>query len=105
MAKANARSTCAIEFTRRAAGTGEKPQDISENQLNEIDMKAMFAIEKHVTDEVLRNVTSEKNSKDMWNYLEQMYIGKYVSNKLNFKKQLFKLEMKEGHDLNKHINL
>ena len=41
----------------------------------------------------------------MWTRLENMYIGKSMSNKLNLKKQLFKLEMKEGHYLNKHINV
>lgn len=46
----------------------------------------------HVTDKVLRNVISEKNANETWNRL------------LNLKKQLFKLEMNEGQDLNKHIN-
>ena len=65
----------------------------------------MSAIEMLVTDEVLRNMISEKNAKDIWNRLEEMYIEKSMSNKLNLKKQLFKLQMKEGQDLNKHINL
>ena len=69
---------------------------MSEGQRNEVDRKAMFAIEMHVTDKVLRNVISEKNANDMWNRLEEMYIENFMSNKLNLKKQLFKLEMKEG---------
>lgn len=59
----------------------------------------------HVTGEVLRNMILEKNAKHMWNRLEEIYIGKSMSNKLNLRKQLFKLEMKEEQDLNKHVNL
>ena len=86
-------------------GLEKKPQDMSEDQWNEIDRKTMSVIKTHVTDKVLRNVLSEKNAKDMWNRLEEMYIGKFMSNKLNLEKQLFKLEMNERQDLNKHINL
>ena len=70
--------------------------------MDEIDRKSMSAIEMHVTDEVLRNVISEKKANDMWNRFEENYIGKSMSNKLNLKKQLFNLKMKEGPDLNKH---
>ena len=78
---------------------------MSEDQWNKINRKAIFAIKMHVTNKVLRNMISEKNANDMWNRLEKMYIGKSMTNKLNLKNQLFKLEMKEGQDLNKHNNL
>ena len=86
-------------------GLEKKPQEMSEDQWNEIDKKAISAIEMHVTDEMLRNLMSKKNAKDMWIRLEEMYIRKSMSNKLNLKKQLCKLEMEEGQDLNKHINV
>ena len=86
-------------------GLEKKPQEISDDQWNEIDKKAMSAIEMHVTDEVLRNLMSENNAKDIWTRLEEMYIGKSMSNKLNLRKQLFKLEMKKGQNLNKNINV
>lgn len=65
----------------------------------------MFVIEMCVVDNVLENVILKKNAKDMRNRLEKIYIRKSMSKRLIIKKQLFKLEMKEGHDLNKHINL
>ena len=69
---------------------------MSDDEWYDIDERAIFAIEMHVTDEVMKNVIPEKNANDVWNRLEELYIGKSISKELNLKKQLFKLEIKEG---------
>ena len=51
-----------------------------------IKKKAMSVIEMQATDEILGNVILEKNAKDICYRLEEMYIGKSTSNKLNLRK-------------------
>ena len=71
----------------------------------DIDEQAISSIEAYITDDVLNHVVSWTTAKDMWDKLEAIYLGKSLSNKLFLKKKLFKLEMKEGEDVMKHINI
>jgi hypothetical protein len=70
---------------------------------SDIDQRAISTIEMYITDDVLNHVISAISAKDMWEKLEAIYLGKSLSNKLFLKKKLFKLEMKEGEDVMKHI--
>jgi hypothetical protein len=82
----------------------ERPEGMTDLEWSDIDQRAISTIEMYITDEVLNHVISAISAKDMWEKLEAIYLGKSLSNKLFLKKKLFKLEMKEGEDVMKHIN-
>jgi hypothetical protein len=82
----------------------DRPEGMSDPEWSDIDQRAISTIEMYITDDVLNHVISAISAKDMWKKLEAIYLGKSLSNKLFLKKKLFKLEMKEGEDVMKHIN-
>jgi hypothetical protein len=82
----------------------DRPEGMSNPEWSDIDQRAISTIEMYITDDVLNHVISAISAKDMWEKLEAIYLGKSLSNKLFLKKKLFKLEMKEGEDVMKHIN-
>lgn len=86
-------------------GIEKRPVDMTEAEWSDIDQRAISSIEMYITDDVLNHVISETTAKGMWDQLEEIYLGKSLSNKLFLKKMLFKLEMKEGGDMMKHINV
>jgi hypothetical protein len=77
---------------------------MTDPEWSDIDQQAISTIEMYITDDVLNHVILVISAKDMWEKLEAIYLGKSLSNKLFLKKKLFKLEMKEGKDVMKHIN-
>jgi hypothetical protein len=82
----------------------DRPEGMSDPEWSDIDQRAISTIEMYITDDVLNHVILAISAKDMWEKLEAIYLGKSLSNKLFLKKKLFKLEMKEGEDVMKHIN-
>jgi hypothetical protein len=86
-------------------GIEKKPENMTDAEWMDIDERAISSIEAYITDDVLNHVVSCTTAKDMWDKLEAIYLGKSLSNKLFLKKKLFKLEMKEGEDMMKHINI
>ncbi|KAI9162073.1 hypothetical protein LWI28_023521 [Acer negundo] len=66
--------------------------------------KAMSSIELHLSDEVICNVMEEKSTKETWEKLEKLYMGKTLSNKLTLKDQLYGLKMEKGGDVIAHLN-
>ena len=86
-------------------GIEKKPENMTDAEWMDIDERAISSIEAYITDDVLNHVVSCTTAKDMWDELEAIYLGKSLSNKLFLKKKLFKLEMKEGEDVMKHINI
>ena len=86
-------------------GVEGRPVGMTDAEWIDIDQRAASCIEMLITDDVLNNVIAETTAKGMWDKLEEIYLGKSLSNKLFLKKKLFKLEMKEGEDMMKHINI
>jgi hypothetical protein len=86
-------------------GIEKKLENMTDAEWMDIDEHAISSIEAYITDDVLNHVVSCTTAKDMWDKLEAIYLGKSLSNKLFLKKKLFKLEMKEGEDVMKHINI
>ena len=50
------------------------------------------------------NVMDEEMATGVWSRLETLYMMKSLSNKLYFKKQLYRLRMKEGTKILEHLN-
>src|SRR5881628_2196937 len=73
----------------------EKFSGVSEESKVELEEKAMSAIFMSVTDNVLREIATEKKAYDAWKKLEELYSEKSLTNRLYLKKQLHNLRMVE----------
>ena len=62
----------------------------------ELDIKAANKIQLCLVDEIMYSVMDEEIATYLWSKLEMLYMIKSLSNKLNLKKQLYELRMKEG---------
>ncbi|KAL5768311.1 hypothetical protein ACOSQ2_015094 [Xanthoceras sorbifolium] len=83
---------------------GDKPADMKDADWEDIDEKARSAIQLSLSDEVLREVISEKTTKALWEKLESLYLKKTLTNKLYKKQCLYSLRMSEGTSLGSHID-
>ncbi|KAL5781745.1 hypothetical protein ACOSP7_006774 [Xanthoceras sorbifolium] len=83
---------------------GVKPADMKDADWEDIDEKARSAIQLSLSDEVLREVISEKTTKELWEKLESLYLKKTLTNKLYKKQCLYSLRMSEGTSLGSHID-
>ncbi|KAL5774200.1 hypothetical protein ACOSP7_011757 [Xanthoceras sorbifolium] len=83
---------------------GDKPPDMKDADWEDIDEKARSAIQLSLSDEVLREVISEKTTKALWEKLESLYLKKTLTNKLYKKQCLYSLRMSEGTSLGSHID-
>ncbi|KAL5795047.1 hypothetical protein ACOSP7_003641 [Xanthoceras sorbifolium] len=83
---------------------GIKPADMKDVDWEDIDEKARSAIQLFLSDEVLREVISEKTTKALWEKLESLYLKKTLTNKLYKKQCLYSLRMSEGTSLGSHID-
>ena len=85
-------------------GKTKKPYDMSNEDWNEIDEKALSAIRLCLADDVLFNIVSETTAAGLWTKLESLYMTKSLTNKILLKRQLFTLRMKEGTKISDHLN-
>jgi len=68
-----------------------RPTTMTEEEWDEMDEKALFAIQLCLSREVLREVINEKITADIWSKLKSLYMTKSLANKLRLKKRLFTL--------------
>ena len=66
--------------------TGEKPQDMSNADWEDLDERAMSTIRLSMANEILSNILDEKTTKSMWEKLESLYMTKSLLNKVFMKK-------------------
>src|SRR5436190_799356 len=64
----------------------EKFSEVSEESKVELQKRAISAIFKSMTDNVLREIVTEKTASDAWKKLEQLYYEKSLTNRLYLKK-------------------
>ena len=81
-----------------------KPAVTSNEDCEEMDLKAASKIQLCLAYEVLYNVMDKKTAIGLWSRLETLYMTKSLSNKLYLKKQLYRLRMKEGTKILEHLN-
>ena len=67
------------------AGKMTRPTTMAEEQWDEIDEKALSAIQLCLSREVLCEVINEKTTTDIWSKLESLYMIKSLANKLRLK--------------------
>ncbi|KAL5764810.1 hypothetical protein ACOSQ2_017404 [Xanthoceras sorbifolium] len=83
---------------------GVKPSDMKDADWENIDEKVRSAIQLSLSNKVLREVSSEKTTKALWEKLESLYLKKTLTNKLYKKQRLYSLRVSEGTSLGFHID-
>ena len=85
-------------------GDEQKPIGLSEAKWEEMDAKALSAIQLCLSNEVLREVVNEATSKGIWEKLESLYMAKNVTNRLLLKSRLYDLRLQEGKPVKPHLD-
>ena len=85
-------------------GDEQKPIGLSEAKWEEMDAKALSAIQLCLSNEVLREVVNEVTSKGIWEKLESLYMAKSVTNRLLLKCRLYDLRLQEGKPMKAHLD-
>lgn len=74
---------------RALDGKSKKPESMTEEQWQELDEKALSAIQLCLAKEVLREVIHEESAAALWLKLESLYMTKSLANKLRLKKSIY----------------
>jgi hypothetical protein len=85
-------------------GKTKKPEKMTDDEWEELDMKAVSTIRLLLADEVMYDVMEENSTAGIWLNLEKRYMSKSLTNKLHLKQKLYGFKMTEGADLRQHIN-
>uniref|UniRef100_A0A2N9J7Q6 Reverse transcriptase Ty1/copia-type domain-containing protein n=1 Tax=Fagus sylvatica TaxID=28930 RepID=A0A2N9J7Q6_FAGSY len=80
-------------------GKTKKLEKMTDDEWEELDMKAVSTI-RLLADDVME----ENSTAGIWLNLEKRYMSKSLTNKLHLKQKLYGLKMTEGADLRQHIN-
>ncbi|KAH1113876.1 hypothetical protein J1N35_007254 [Gossypium stocksii] len=75
--------------------TGKKPENLNKTEWEELDEKALSAIQLCLANTVLQEVLMEKTSSALWKRLETLYATKSLANSLVLKQRLFTFRMNE----------
>jgi len=81
-----------------------KPAGMSNEDWEEMDLKATSMVQLCLVVEVMYNVMNEEIVIGLWSKLEMLYMTKSLSNKLYIKKQLYGLRMNEETVVLEHLN-
>ncbi|KAE8667208.1 mitogen-activated protein kinase 9-like [Hibiscus syriacus] len=85
--------------------SGDKGKSkMSEEEWEELDMRAASQIRLCLAKNVLANVARWSSTKELWEKLEEMYQAKSLSNRLYLKEKFHKLQMEEGTKISDHLS-
>lgn len=85
-------------------GKNALPEDLSDEQKDDMVDRAHSAIQLSLSDEVLREVADEKTAAGLWLKLESLYMTKSLTNRLYAKQRLYTLRMSEGTPVQSHLD-
>ena len=85
-------------------GKTKKPEKMTDDESEKLDMKAVHTIRLLLADEVMYDVMEERSTVGIWLNLVKKYMFKSLTNKLYLKQKLYGLKMTKGADLRQHIN-
>src|SRR5436190_15287490 len=83
----------------------EKFFGVSEKSKIELQERALSAIFMSMTDNVLREIATEKTASDAWKKLKELYSGKSLPNRLYLKKRFYNLRMDEVTPVKQHLDV
>ena len=93
------------DLVKALYGKAKKPEKMTDDKWDELDMKEVSSIRLLLADEVMYDVMEENTTAGIWLNLEKRYMSKSLTSKLHLKQKLFMLKMSEGVDLRQHINI
>ena len=70
----------------------------------ELEEKALFAIQLCLVPHVLQKVLDKTTAVDLWTWLEEPYMTKSLADKIRLKEMLYTFRMAEGTPIQKHLN-
>src|SRR3954468_16724723 len=86
-------------------GSGREVFWVSDESKVELQERALSAIFMNVTDNVLREIVTEKTTSDAWKKLEELYSEKSLTNRLYLKMRLYNLRMDKGMPVKQHLDV
>ena len=85
-------------------GRAKKLETMTNNEWEELNMKAMSTIQLCLADELMYDVMDDVSTALVRLKLESWYMSKSLTNKLNLKRKLYELKMAKGADLAQHVH-
>ena len=79
------------------------PKSMSDDEMSDMDEKALMSIQLYLSNEVLREIVHEKTTTNLWQKLESFYMDKTLANRLHLKQLLFMLRMAEDTSIKSHL--
>jgi hypothetical protein len=81
-----------------------RPADMTDDKWQDIDERALSAIQLNLSFDVLHEVMHEKSAATLWKKLKELYMTKSVANKLRLKERLYTIRISEGTSMHSHLN-
>jgi hypothetical protein len=81
-----------------------RPADMTDDKWEDLDEKALSALQLSLSPDVLREVMNAKSAAELWNKLEELYMTKSLANKLRLKERIYTIHMAEGTSIQSHLN-
>jgi hypothetical protein len=72
-----------------------RPVDMTDDKWEDLDEKALFALQLSLPPDVLREVMNAKSAAELWKKLEELYMTKSLANKLRLKERIYTIRMAE----------
>ena len=82
----------------------KRPGSLTEDEWEELELKAVSAIQLYLAPHVLRKVFDKTTAVDLWVRLEELHMSKSLANKIRLKERLYTFRMAEGTPIKKHLN-
>ena len=90
--------------TRPLGGKTKKPDDMDDDDWEELDALTMSTIRLHLADSVYFTVLDSKNSEELWKKLCTTYEKETAANKVYLMRKLYDLRMKDTDSVASHLN-
>ena len=87
-----------------AADQKKRRGSLRDEEWEELELKAVSAIQFCLAPHVLREVLDEATAVDLWFQLEELYMTKSLANKIHLNERLYTFRMAEGTPIQKHLN-
>jgi hypothetical protein len=81
-----------------------RPNDMTDDKWEDLDEKALSALQLSLSIDVLREVMNGKSAAALLKKLEELYMTKSLANKLRLKERLYTIHMAEGTSIQSHLN-
>ena len=92
------------EKTYKVVSALEKLKGIDAADLEEMENEALTIIQLSLSDEVLREFSQKKTTKELWDALSDAYQDKSLTNRIILQQQFYSFKMKPGADLMEHVD-